>query len=173
MRQHAPPYEVAAAVLISIVRIVGGIAVVAVGRAEPKAEGKSGREAKSVVMKATESAVKTTPVEAASGRGFAGNQDRGHRDRCQHHRDVTQHALPLDRAHVDRPRRRANLERVFDEGQASSLTSARLGFGAITVQSQFRSELNRNGHSRILDPKAREPLPRLQPHEIQIKENNN
>jgi hypothetical protein len=101
MRQHAPPHEVAAAVIsitIRIIRIVIGIAVVAIGRAESKAEGKSRREAKSVVMKATEptvktAPVKTTPVEAASGGGFAGNQKPGHRDRCQHHRDVTEHDL--------------------------------------------------------------------------------
>jgi hypothetical protein len=32
-------------------------------------------------------------VEAASGGGFAGNDKRAQRDRCQHHRDVTEHDL--------------------------------------------------------------------------------
>jgi hypothetical protein len=90
--------EVAATVIAIVVHIVRRIAVIAIGRAEPEADGKSRREAKSVVVKTTamepaEPAVKTTPVEAASGGGSAGNEKRGHRDRCQHHRDVTEHDL--------------------------------------------------------------------------------
>jgi hypothetical protein len=32
-------------------------------------------------------------VKTASGGGFARNEKRGHRDRCQHHHDVTPHDL--------------------------------------------------------------------------------
>ena len=102
MRQHTPPDEVTAAVISIVVHIVRGMAVIAIGRAKPEADGESRPEAKSVVVKTTamkpamesaESAVKTTPA-AASGGGFTGNEKRGHRDRCQHHGDVTQHELP-------------------------------------------------------------------------------